>query len=280
MPPTRVALACLLITVAAVTGGTAAQATPEVEAADRLRDYLDRYESQLGALVATERFEQKLTQRGYRRRRVLVSDVGFLRLPGDLEWVGHRSVRQVDRTPVRPSGPSLVEVLQKSGEDLRVQARLISHQSAPFNLGHARTVNVPTLPLDLLHRNRASSYAVTVEGKTRLLGRDAVRLTFTEQGAGSIVAFDSGSFVRVEVRAWVDVNDGALLRADVRFDPPKPSTAQHRVRVDFGVDQSLGLLVPVRLQETFRANGTFEGRADYSDYRRFETSARVLPPLP
>jgi hypothetical protein len=256
------ALVCLLLAGAAIIGARDDQDTRPLEAAERLHDYLDRYEARLGALVAEERFEQTFRQQGYRRRRVLVSDVGFLRLPGDQEWVGHRSVRQVDRRLVRVEALSLTEVLQKSGEDLRVQARLLSHQSAPFNLGHARTVNVPTLPLDLLHRRRAPSYTVSFEGTTRMLGREAARLLFTERGTGSIVAFDAGSYVKANVRAWVDLGDGAVLRADVRFIPPKPSTAQHRIRVDFGVEATLGLLVPVRLHETFRANGDFEGRAD------------------
>jgi hypothetical protein len=159
MSRTPLALVWLLTTVAGMAAGTAVQPSPEVEIAGRLRDYLDRYEPLLGALVADERFEQTFKRQGYRRRRVLVSEVGFLRLPGDLEWVGHRSVRQVDRQPVRVDAISLAEVLQKSGEDLRVQARLLFHQSAPFNLGHG-----PSVPTGI---SKAAPTTATTGGSRR-----------------------------------------------------------------------------------------------------------------
>ena len=52
------------------------------------------------------------------------------------------------------------------------------------------------------------------------------------------------------------------------------------MRVDFTEHKGLGMLVPTEMRETFPveqpAAGT--GVARYSNFRRFQTSARIVPP--
>jgi hypothetical protein len=54
--------------------------------------------------------------------------------------------------------------------------------------------------------------------------------------------------------------------------------------VTYGLDPKLAMMVPLLMEEEYRASrlprGAGEvvtGRAVYSDYRRFETGARILP---
>ena len=47
-----------------------------------------------------------------------------------------------------------------------------------------------------------------------------------------------------------------------------------RLRVMFGEDKGLGILVPQRMQEVFPAG---EGDARYSNFRKFTTAARIVP---
>ena len=52
----------------------------------------------------------------------------------------------------------------------------------------------------------------------------------------------------------------------------------NEIRVDFKDDKNVGMLVPASMTETFfveRGSGT--GTATYSNYRRFQTSARLVP---
>jgi hypothetical protein len=81
--------------------------------------------------------------------------------------------------------------------------------------------------------------------------------------------------------AWVDPQSGRLLRAqvttrDIRFGMPAFDAV---VRVDFGLNATLGLLVPIEMEETFfvdrRRSGS--GVAKYTNFRRFQTSARIVP---
>jgi hypothetical protein len=58
------------------------------------------------------------------------------------------------------------------------------------------------------------------------------------------------------------------------------ATGANELRVDFAHDATLDLLVPKELREELSAQGGghLQGRATYSEFRRFTTSARIIPP--
>jgi hypothetical protein len=82
------------------------------------------------------------------------------------------------------------------------------------------------------------------------------------------------------VRAWIDPVNGQLLRADVNtyasFDAKE---FENSLRVEFVTDKGVGLLVPSEMREEFPGDsgGTGKSVARYSNYRRFTTSARIVP---
>ena len=69
---------------------------------ERLDDYLAVYETELGAVVADEQLIQETDGRlmASKRTRRLNSEIAFVRLPGNLEWLGFRNVRVVDGKPL------------------------------------------------------------------------------------------------------------------------------------------------------------------------------------
>jgi len=138
--------------------------------------------------------------------RRLVSDVGFLRLPGGLAWLGQRSVRTVNGEAVGGGVPRLEDLLMSAGPDVFASAKAIAEANAKFNLGYPRSMNVPTLPLELLGRSHHRAFRAGVEGR------------------------------------------------------------------------ALGHLVPVRLSESYSGRSRGEGTASYSNYRKFQTAGRILPP--
>lgn len=250
----------------------------------RLHTYLTDYETRLGMLIAEERFEQSittLTESGateLRRRRVLESEIGFVRLPDDHAWLGHRRVQSVDGRPVRTEAPRLDDLFTGAGADRLSVARRIADENARHNLGHPRTTNVPTLPLDLLHPRHQAAYRVSMGGLERRAGIRVARLEFTEGRKGALVAYDARSFVRTLVTAWVELDGGVLQRAEVTLIPPVAARENHVVRVEFEPHAQLGIRVPTRLTERFWSGGTGEGNATYTNYRRFETAARIVKP--
>ena len=250
--------------------------------------YLEVYEPKLSELVADEEFVQRLRPRGegvngqslgarYGSARRLESDLGFLRLPGGLGWLAQRSVRAIDGASLGPSAQRLDQVYASSRGDLLSRARAIAEGNARHNLGHPRSINVPTLPLELLGRQHATAFEVRVERREQVLGRDSVRLLFRERAPGRIVAYDERRAMRVDVRAWIAADDGAVLRADVDLDTPGWGGG-HSIRTDFAPNATLGILVPSRLEERWEVPRRGVGIATYSNYRKFQTAGRLLPP--
>lgn len=253
---------------------------PDLDAlVERLDDYLARYEPELSTVVADEVFEQHIdsTSRasGGARRR-LVSEVAFLRLPGNFEWLGFRSVRQVDGAAV-DGAASLASLLSLAGADLAAQAGAVVDASSKHNLGMARTINMPNLPLELLLPKHQHRFEIALDGREKVRGHATARLAFTEIGTPNIIYY-GGLDLPSRVRAWVDVDTGTLWRAEVRLMPRTPVNRPPLLKVEFAEDRALGLVVPVEMREEFLAlGGVGSGRATYSNFRRFQTSARIVP---
>lgn len=244
---------------------------------EQLRAQLEIYETQLSAVVADEVFEQvRLGASREIERRRLTSDFGFVRLPGGEAWLGQRSVRAIDGHPVG-TGRRLEDLLASArGRDVATEARAIALGNAVHNLGHPRTINTPTLPLELLSRRNAARYTVVDARPARVRGTATTRIDLRERRPGAIVAHDATSFVAADVQAWVAA-DGTVLRAVVVMQPPA-TRAQHRLEVEYALDATLGLVVPVRLTETLPGRTMLQGTATYSHYRRFQTAGRLVPP--
>ena len=266
-----VGIVAVALVLASAGAGLRARQALEPPALARLRAYLEIYEPQLGELIAEERFDQREKYGIHDLRRVLVSEVGFLRLPGNLEWLGQRRVLTMDGRSVRTASGSLAEEQIKKPDIARALA--IASENARFNLGRPRSINVPTLPLDLL--SRRSAWALTVEGTgtRRIAGRSADTIALRERGPAALVGSGPGQFAPVELDAAVDPVSGALLHASVDMRLPDVN-GTHRIEVDYAPDARLGLLVPTELRETF---GSVRGTARYTNYRRFRTSARIVP---
>ena len=88
-----VTVAAMAVCLVAVSPSVRAQSQPLPPIVAKIHVYLDTSESKLSALVADELFEQRIRRnRLFTRSRRLVSDIGFLRLPGGLAWLAQRSV--------------------------------------------------------------------------------------------------------------------------------------------------------------------------------------------
>ncbi|MCC7124728.1 MAG: hypothetical protein IT178_07755 [Acidobacteria bacterium] len=122
------------------------------ELAARVRAYLVDYETQLSMLVADEAMEQFVEMNlSHRARRRLRSEVVFMRLPGDSSWLAHRAVVTVDGQAAGAGRARLMELLSASGVPDLDKARLMVAEAQSYKLGLSRTINVPTIALDLLH---------------------------------------------------------------------------------------------------------------------------------
>lgn len=264
---------------------------PRAETArDRLDAYLSAYLPQLSALVAVESLVQHVPSVRDSRNRVIAygeqrrlrSEIAFVGLPGEGNMLGFRLVTRVDGKEIRGDDTTITDLLQRgSPADTRSQ---LLRRSAQHNLGSPRTTNLPTLPLELLQPSYRHRFTHRVSGRDRIAGKDVEILVATEVTRPTIVRQADGRDSPSIVSAWLD-GEGRVLRAEVRLrlETPAAGDFEPTVRVDFTPDSTLNLLVPSRLRETFwstspRGRGT--GDARYSEFRRFQTSGRIVPPPP
>lgn len=290
----RVGLVALLV-IAVVLPGAARQVAAPVEVRARLLGYLDTYEAELATVIAEERMLQwplrdraslsntsGTVLRDTTRVRVLDSDVAFVPLPANAGWLGYRDVRRIGGKAVRRKGPTLEELLKASSDDARERAMVLLLESARHNLGAPRTINLPSLPLELLHRRNEARFAIETSDRERVGDCQAVRLGLAETARPTIIQRPEGGDMPTHVTAWVEPESGRLCRAQVRMRDGRLGVPDFTasVSVEFTRHEALGLTVPSRMDEVFfipqRSAG--ESEATYSNYRRFTTSGRLIPP--
>lgn len=248
---------------------------------DRLDKYVLEYEPQLSALVADEEMTQRMTRNGLVSHRRILSEVAFVGLPGDAGWLGFRRVVTVNGKAIKDRAVPLAQLMAEGHSDDYDQARLLLADSAAHNLGAPRTINLPNLPLELLHPRNRHRFAQQLGGRERVRGIPTVVLRLEEFSTPSIIQQPGGGDMKTVVWAWIEAASGRLLRAQVSTRDARLGIRSFIpvIRVDFSENAALGLLVPSEMNETFfvepRGSGT--SIAKYRNYRRFQTAARIVP---
>lgn len=277
-----------VVALAALALAVLAPAPTAQDVRNRLNTYLADYEPKLSELIADEFMEQG-NVRGDRPAgggigppefRTLKSEVAFIALPGDAGWMGFRRVLRVGSSAVDDTLGSLNSVLAGGAVDDYARARAMLTDSARFNLGTPRTINLPNLPLELLHPRHAHRFSIRLAGEDRVRGKKTIKLVLVENVTPTIIRAFDNSDIRSIISAFVEPDTGRLWRADVIARDPRPTrwTFDHVVSVEFKEEPKLGLLVPATMHEDFFAgqNRKAYGTASYENYRRFQTSARIV----
>lgn len=277
-----------LLFVAALGAMAALQPPTAADLTVLLHAYLVGYEPKLSELIADEQLTQHdVPEREGRpgadsfAKRTLRSEVAFIALPADAGWLGFRRVLRVDDRSVDDGPGSLKDVLTIGPQSEYARAREMLADSARYNLGEARTTNLANLPLELLHPRNARRFSVRIAGKEKIGGKNTTLLVFVETVAPTIITATDGGNMRSIVRAWVETANGRLWKAEVITRDPRDHALPFDaiVSVTFKEHVSLALLVPATMHEKFFAGVGRRawGDASYSNYRRFQTSARIVP---
>lgn len=251
-----------------------------------MREYLTSYESRLTQIVATERFDQQviiqLRAGPTATKRRIDSDVAFVRLPGDVEWLGSREVLKVDGRAVPPAQARMSDLFA-ARTDMMTVARAIAAASARYNQGLPRTINVPTAPLEIIHPRHRDALRYRLDGAGTVNKVRTAIVSFVEAGRPTIVREPDGTNLVSSGRVWLEPESGRILRIHWTYQAEQRrvyAEGAPGLQVDFAADATLGMLVPREMREVFAVTrGRGEGRAVYSNFRSFQTSARiVLPP--
>jgi hypothetical protein len=131
--------------------------------------------------------------------------------------------------------------------------------------------------VDFLHPRYRGRFSFRRAGEERIDGRGVWKIDFVERGWPPLIQTPGGLEQVTRGTAWVDPSNGAVLRTLLRVIPSAGGAGQARVTVSFRREAKLDLLVPYEMRESYAiVRGQIDGVATYSNFRRFETSARVL----
>ena len=270
------------VAVLTITAAVAHAQQPAVgDVLARLDSYLESYESILATLVAEERYRQTVAFPSSLTRqptsRTLVSDYALARSPGGHAWTGFRDTYEVDGERVRDRADRLAALLADGSADSARQALRISRENARYNLGEdvvTRTINVPTVALDLIHPRLRSRFSIEKRGEETMLGVRAWVLEFRERDRPTILRTPDGKDRPGRGAVWIDPQTGEVLRTDLSWG----GSPAGFIVVHYRRDERIGALVPETMLEEYRGHkGLVTGTAIYTNYRRFSTAARVIP---
>lgn len=272
--------------------------TPESKLVSLLEQagrYVVEYERSFQNIVAEEKYTQRVRgAKSYPKALprppiqfrdgssvvITRADVAFVRLDGEIPWGILRDVFEANGVAVRDRDSRLLELFQSPSPSAREQARRILAESARFNMGPRRTLNIPTLPLLFLHPRNQPRFVFRIGGQKKVHGFQAVEVRFEETVRPAIVSDGSGGTLPASGRFWIDPTRGAVLRSEVQFTF-EPLRARGVLKTEYRPEPTLGIFVPDEMTETYAdiENSpsplfllSAEAVAKYTNLRRFGVS--------
>jgi hypothetical protein len=262
--------------------------------ADLLRGagvYAERFERDFALIVGEEHYVQQVrpVPIGSRPtlRRTIVSDILFMWPSENSLLVTARSFRTVDDMPVADSASRLDRLLASATADSAEKERLLRDESARFNVGSViRNFGDPTLVLQFLHQRLQSRFLFRLAGQENVAGVPTWKLSYMERKSPTLIAVnDRNALASGDV--WIAVANNALVRARLRLTD---NTVDARVEMTYSPDAGLDVWVPRTMTERYELRVPYPGgrsggieedifsTATYSNFRRFETSGRLVDP--
>ena len=255
----------------------------------QLTSYLAIYEQQMSAIVADEFYLQEhlIIEPDFdrARTRILQSDYAFLRMPGELAWLGLRDTYAVDGVPIRERDARIEGILSSPSKNAIREARVIAEENARYNIGDLeRTINIPTLAVGLLFPQHRQRFKFSLAGEETIDGRRLAKVDFLEHRRPSVIRTREGRDQPARGTVWLDASAGAVHRTLLEVDTMRGRLIiTTQIVVDYARDERLGMLVPRQMVERYNQplDRTLRGfnidaTASYSNYRRFQTSGRVV----
>ena len=286
-PATRLLVAVMAIGLVPNLARPQATVSPSLDTVlARARAYVAEYRGKWASVICEERYKQATWGQGriggdlrtvHTTRRALRSDLLLLWVPEAATWTGYRDVLDVDGQRLRTESGRL-ESLAKRPDTTRSTLRAIADESARFNIGRAdRNFNEPSLALRVLDPASSERFHFALVSQPRIAGRRTWLVSFEERASPTLIR--NGSLdAPMRGSLWLDPDAGTVVKTELQVTDPE-SGAKARMVVEYALEQRLGLWMPRRMREWYEGGVQgIEGEALYSNFRRFETSGRLLAP--
>jgi hypothetical protein len=238
--------------------------------------YVQQYQRDFVTLVADEVTTQEVRNRGLvTDRRTTTGELFSTFLDGPGVWMSIHEVREVDGLPV-PADEDVRSLLQ-SASLARLGPR-VAAANARFNIGHVtRNFNEPTFALLLFTPARVGDLSVDLD-HVEPTARDDSRVTLRVRARGDTPLIHSLSGrVSTTGTVVVDAGTGRVEHTSMTFSD---GVVDAWLDTGYAFDDHVQAWVPVTFTERYTARKTGEVtlvRTALTNYRRFETSGRIVP---
>lgn len=191
-------------------------------------------------------------------------------------WLAYRDVIEVNGKPVADRQNRLQALFKAEVPDLEA-AKKITAENARYNVGPVtRTFNVPTSALFFFDPAHIGRFAFQRAGSDKVDGVDAWKVDFQETRKPSMIMTSAGADIPTVGTLWINPDDGSVLRTRLVVASYRGASSRAEIEVSYRKDDALGMLIPVRMTERYvTPTASITGEAMYSDYKRFQTSAKV-----
>jgi hypothetical protein len=238
--------------------------------------YVTEYETRFKFLIADESYTQATYDRERREtgRRSMKGELFLTFIPADSAWLAVHDFTEVDGEPVEDR-EDLRALLQK-GETVSVVRSVLTRNSR-FNLGTIlRNFNEPTLALLILEPRRVQRFSFDREEVIRTGDRTSVRLSFRERERPTLVRDGENKPVYSKGEITIDAATGRVERTTIEL---LDDNVLARLTTTYALDEKVEMWVPVtfaeRYERTSKDREVILCEAAYSNYRRFEVTARI-----
>jgi len=255
----------------------------------RAAAYVSSYEAQFATVIGEEQYRQHYTEqrsndaesfsaRSVTAIRTLRSELSLSWFPDLPGWFGLRDVIDVDGKPVTDRDRRLASLfLEKPNGKLLKRALA---ESSRYNLGTIkRNFNVPMVALQFLESGVASRFQFEETDREWLDDVPVRVVRYQEHGHPTLILLNGEQDALAHGRFWIEPDTGRVLKTELVIGN---ADSDIRISTWYAPDARLDMLVPVRMTESYdhmkRVYDAIECDATYTNFRRFETGARILTP--
>jgi hypothetical protein len=259
--------------------------------------WLAGYDQALAAVVATETYVQEVRRKEAHdtaesvTSRIVTSEFAWVPVLGGRDVLGVRAVRSIDGRVVGDAG-RLEALLNVEAPDREAQVQaLLAESVRHLEVPGAVNFNFPTFTLAYLRPENAGRAKWSVRDGP---DADTADLRFRERER-TLVRTREGQRVRAEgslivERATGRVRESRLALTDVHLvNASSTESVRYEAIVRYTQEPRLGIAVPSEMDDRYEwrlrnsgnrgdvAHVAIDGHATYTDFRRFQTDARIVP---
>lgn len=252
-------------------------------------DYVARFERTFTSILWHERYEQE--DRVWRRfgasgattsavagRRTLESEMFFAWLPQDRTWITVRDVTSVDGRAV-PAEERRLPVLAARATVSLLELRDLARENGRYNIGQiVRTFNEPTLALLFLDDRYRDRVRLSRRDTRTVDGRRLALYAFQEEARPTLIQSNRRD-VPAQGTFEIDEATGEIWQTTIEMSEPA-ARISGSMSVDYRPHVAFDVMVPREMREVYASPSREQvtATATYSDFRRFETAGRIVPP--